>query len=188
MKNFDEYLSGLKLPSFVLIKNLKFEHDYDIDAAIARGEVINYNLSFDALRSEIPKPRFPDDDYKTSLLDSKYGQVSEDELEYDDTIFDITEGEPNDYEIFGESYTIVFLSPPEKDNLLKYLRDRYSKERDLVNIWTSYIDRIHIYPFYSLDVTSDQFIEEISEDFQSLVRKLPKPPDEEEWDELNDYL
>ncbi len=176
------------MPCFVLFKNLRFEHDYDIDASIARGEIIDSDTSCEKLRSAIPRPQFPDDEYKISLLDSKYGHISEDELEFDDTLFDITEGEPDDYEIFGESYTLVFICPPDEEFILKYLSNQYRKEKDLVNIWISYIDRLHIFPFYSLEVTSDKFLENISENFQSIVKELPEPPTKEEWDELIDYL
>ena len=188
MKNFEQYLAGIKLPAYILFKNLKFEHDFDIDASIARGEIIETRDTYYELKEKIPKPKFPEDEYKVSLLDSKYGQINENELEYDDTIFDICEGEPSDFEIFGESYTIVLVCPPDESIILKYLVEQYKKERDLLNIWISYLDRLHIFPFYSLEITSDNFTENLSEDFQNKVKQLPLPPTEEEWDELKEYL
>ena len=188
MKKAEEYLSGIKLPVYVLFRNLRFEHDFDIDSPVARGELVSHHESFDKLKSMIPRPNFPDDEYKISLLDSKYGQITENELEYDDTVFDIAEGGPSDYEIFGESYTIVYFCQPDEEFLVQFLMDIYKKERDLLNIWINYFDRMHIYPFYSLEVTSDNFIESLDEQFRSAVNKLPQPPSTEEWDELNEYL
>lgn len=188
MKNYHEYLSGIKLPSYILFKNLHFEHDFDIDASIARGEIVANDLSYDELYSKIPRPQFPTDEYKVSLLDEKYGQISESELEYDDTVFDIAEGDPNDYEIFGESFTIIFFAPPEEDSIVDFLVNQYQKNRDLVDIYMNYIDRLHIFPFYSLEETSDNFIENLGNRFQEKVRSLPQPPGQDEWDELKEYL
>ena len=154
MKNYNEYLSGIKLPSYILFKNLRFEHDFDIDASIARGEIITSNASYDELYLKVPKPVFPEDEYKLSLLDEKYGQVTENELEFDDTVFDIAEGEPSDYEIFGESYSIIFFCPPQEDYVIQYLTEQYQQNRDLVEIYMNCIDRLHIFPFYSLEFSS----------------------------------
>ena len=188
MKNFSEYLSGIKLPSYILFKNLRFEHDFDIDASIARGEIVATDTSYDELYSKMPRPSFPTDEYKISLLDEKYGQIDEIDLEYDDTVYDIAEGEPNDYEIFGESYTIVFLCPPDEDFIVEYLVQQYQHTRDLVDIYMNYIDRLHIFPFYSLEVNTDSFVENLSENFQQKVRNLQNPPGKDEWEELKDYL
>lgn len=188
MKNFSEYLSGTKLPRYILFRNLSFEHEFDIDASIAKGEIVASDSSYDDLCSNVPKPVFPSDEYKISLLDEKYGQITENELEYDDTVYDLAEGEPNDYEIFGESYTIIFFCPPEQDVIVDYLLKQYQKDRDLVDIYVNCIDRLHIFPFYSLEVTSDNFIDALGEKFQQKIRAIPEPPGQDEWDELKEYL
>jgi hypothetical protein len=188
MKNYDGFFSKLKLPVYILFKNLRFEHDFDFDAPVSRGEIIATGESYDELRKKLAKPVAPVDEYKLSLLDAKYGIIKESELEFDDTIFDITEANPSDYEIFGESFTIVFFCPPDKNQIVKYIVDDYNANRSLVDTWSKCIDRLRIFPFYSLEITSDDFHDEIAADFESSVNSLAKPPAPEDWDALNDYL
>ncbi len=188
MKSYEEYISGLKLPVYILIKNLRFEHDFDIDAPIARGEIIRSGATYQELLNTLPKPEFPVDDYKLSLLDSKYGNIAQDELEFDDSVFDIAEGDPSDFDIFSESYTIVFICPADEEFIVRFLLNEYNREHDLVNIWINCLDRIHIYPFFSLEVTSETLIDNLADKFKSGVKLLPQPPSAEEWEELKDYL
>lgn len=188
MKNYKDRIAGLEFPVFVLFKNLKFEHDFDFDASVSRGEIIYSDKSYQAVKNKLPKPQIPEDEYKQSLLDSKYGRIDENELFFDDTVFDITEGEPCDYEIFGESYTIVWFSPPEEDQIIRYLIDEYRKYKNLVTVWSQYIDRMHLFPFDSLEISSNDFFENITSGFEEGVKSLPQPPSEQEWMELEEYL
>jgi hypothetical protein len=188
MKNPDDFFSKLELPVFILFRNLRFEHDFDIDAPIARGEIIASGSIYEELHKKLSKPAFPVDEYKQSLLDTKYGNIAESELEYDDTIFDITEANPSDYEIFGESFTIVFFCPSDKNKIVKFLVNDFIKHRNLIDIWSKYIDRIRVFPFYSLEASSDDFYDEVTADFEETVSALEQPPSTEDWDELDDYL
>jgi hypothetical protein len=188
MKDFNEYISKLKLPAYILFKNLRFEHDFDLDAPVSRGEIIANGSFYNPLREKLSRPVLPQDDYKQSLLDSKYGQIAENQLEYDDSIYDITEADPNDYEIFGKSFTIVFFCPPDEDLIVQYLTDQYKKDRNLIGIWSNYIDRLHIFPFYSLDISSDDFYENITDKFERALNEMPQPPTKQDWEELDDFL
>ncbi len=187
-KRYSEYIGSKKVPGFILIKNLMFEHQNDLDAPITRGELIGYDSHFGELKKIIPYPSVPEDDYKLSLFDKKFGELRGAKAEFDDSPFDIHEGDPTDYEIFGESYTISWICPPDPEKVSDYLVKRYGEKRNLIIIWDNYIDRMHVFPFYSLETTSDEFYENVCDLFEEKVNEISQPPSEKEWDELNEYL
>lgn len=186
--HFSEFLESVKIPCFVLARNLYFEHEYDLDAPVSRGEIIKCSQQIKEVRQLIPRPVIPEDDYKQSLFEKKIGEMKSANANYDDSPFDLAEGDPNDFEIFGESYTIVWFCPPDVEEVTGFLVNKYRNNRDLIKIWENYIDRMHIYPFYSLELTSDDFYEKICDTFEEKVSSLPDPPSKEEWDKLNDFL
>jgi hypothetical protein len=175
-------------PCFLLIKNLDFEHPSDLDSPVSRGELLGHSTSFDELKKKIPAPQLPDEDYKLSLFEKKFGETKISLAQFDDSPWDIADGEPNDYEIFGESYTIIWVCNPNEDGIAEYLVEQYLMSRDLITIWELYIDRMHIHPYYSLDQTSEDYYENICNAFEYNVNKCKNPPSEEEWDSLNEYL
>jgi hypothetical protein len=187
-KRYSEILESIEKPCFLLIKNLDFEHPEDLDSPISRGEIIAHSKNYDDLRNRIPDPKLPEDDYKLSLFEEKFGEANPAVARFDDSPLDITEGEPNDYEIFGESYTILWLYHYHEDSIADYLVEQYLKSKDLISIWEFYIDRLHIYPSYSLEQTSLDFYEDLCTIFEKKVSSCPNPPSDKEWDELNDYL
>lgn len=183
-----EFLDSLDKPCFLLIKNLDFEHPSDLDSPISRGEILAHSTIFDELKKMIPSPQLPGDDYKLSLFEKKFGEIRISVSQYDDSPWDISEGDPSDYEIFGESYTIIWISEQGEDEIADYLVEQYLKIKDLISIWEFYIDRMHIYPYYSLELTSEDFYENICNTFENRVNECGDPPSDEEWDSLNDYL
>ncbi len=187
-KKYSEYLESVELPRFLLVKNLEFDHENDLDAPISRGEIIDHSNNYDDLKKQIPLPMIPEDDYKLSLFEKKFGELNASIVQFDDSPLDISEGEPNDYEIFGASYSILWICENEADLIIEYLLKQYEKYRELIIIWEFFIDRIHVYPFYSLDEPSDDFYENVCKLFEERVQKLKNPPTEIEWNELNDYL
>jgi hypothetical protein len=187
-KRYSEALESIKKPCFVLIKNLDFEHPEDLDSPVSRGEIIGYSTDYEELRKKIPDPILPEDDYKLSLFEKKFGDMQQSVARFDDSPLDISEGEPNDYEIFGESYTILWICDLEEDSIADFLVQQYLKNRDLISIWEFYIDRMHIYPPYSLEQTSVEYYENLCNEFEERVSSSKSPPSENEWNELNDYL
>ena len=187
-KRYDEFLESLEKPCFVLVKNLDFDHPSDLDSPISRGEILGHNKDIETLRKHIPHPKLPDDDYKLSLFEKKFGELTESVAQYDDSPWDISEGEPNDYEIFNESYTIVWLCDNNENSITDFLVSQYVKLKDLISIWELYLDRMHVFPYDSLEQTSENFYENLCNLFEEKVNDCNDPPDETEWDELNDYL
>lgn len=182
------FLESIEKPCFLLIKNLDFEHPSDMDSPISRGEIVGHSTSFEVLKKMIPAPDLPEDDYKLSLFEKKFGELKASVAQFDDSPWDISEGEPSDYEIFGESYTIIWIYDLNEDGIVDYLVSRYLNLKDLISIWELYIDRMHVIPYYSLEQTSEDYYESVCNAFESSVNECKHPPTEEEWDSLNDYL
>jgi len=187
-KRYSGILESAEKPCFLLIKNLDFEHPEDLDSPISRGEIIAHSNKYDDLRRMIPDPKLPEDDYKLSLFEKKFGEANVAVAQFDDSPLDISEGDPNDYEIFGESYTILWLCDHSEDSIADYLVDQYLKTRDLISIWEYYIDRLHIFPSYSLEETSVDYYENLCNEFEEKVSSCKNPPTDREWNDLNDYL
>ena len=187
-KRISAFLESVEKPCFLLIKNLDFEHPSDLDSPISRGEIVAQSSNFKDLKKMIPPPRLPEDDYKLSLFEKKFGEVKASVAQFDDSPWDISEGDPNDYEIFGESYTIIWLCDLNEDGITGYLVEQYLKLKDLISMWELYFDRMHIFPYYSLEQTSEDYYESICNAFESSVNECKDPPSENEWDSLNDYL
>ena len=183
-----KFLDSLEKPCFLLIKNLDFEHPSDLDSPISRGEILSHSTDYDDLKKMIPNPQLPEDEYKLSLFEKKFGEVRISMAQYDDSPLDISEGDPSDYEIFGESYTIIWICEQKEEEIADYLVAQYLNLKDLISIWEFYIDRMHIYPYYSLDQTSEDYYENICNSFETKVNECRIPPSDEEWDSLNDYL
>ena len=187
-KRYSAFLESVEKPCFILVKNLDFEHPSDLDSPISRGEIITHSENFEILKKKIPIPQLPEDDYKLSLFEKKFGELKVSVARYDDSPWDISEGDPNDYEIFNESYTIIWVCGQDEEEVTAYLVHQYMKLKDLISIWELYLDRMHIYPYYSLEQTSEDFYENICNLFEEKVNECDDPPAEAEWDELNDYL
>lgn len=187
-KRISAFLDSLEKPCFLLIKNLDFEHPSDLDSPISRGEIQAHSTNFNELKKMIPAPQLPEEDYKLSLFEKKFGEIKISVAQYDDSPWDISEGDPNDYEIFGESYTIIWICEQNEDEIADFLVEQYLKLKDLISIWEFYIDRMHVYPYYSLEQTSEDFYENIGNSFENRVNECKNPPSDEEWDSLNDYL
>ena len=187
-KRISEFLESIEKPCFLLVKNLDFEHPSDLDSPISRGEILSHSSNFDELKKMIPAPQLPEDEYKLSLFEKKFGEAKISLAQFDDSPWDISEGDPNDYEIFGESYTIIWICDPGETGIADYLAEQYLKLKDLISIWELYIDRMHFYPYYSLDQSSEDYYETVCNAFESCVNECQDPPSELEWDSLNEYL
>ena len=188
MEKYVEKLNSIKLPQFILVKNIEFEHPEDLDAPLSRGEILQSGSDYDSLKAHIPIPKIPEDEYKLSLYEKKYGDASVIKPEYDDSPMDVSVGDPMDYEIFGSSYTIVWMVPPDEELIVEALINAYAKSRKLIAIYDEFIDRMHVFPFYTLETISDDFYETICSRFEVTAINLKEPTSEKDWDELYEYL
>lgn len=188
-----------ELPVFALFKNLVLEDGYEPDAGIRDYEWMKTNRSLEPLQDQIPQPEFPEAQEQVDLLYEKFGDVlpeDEDEYWFDDSPQQLNE-EIQDTSIFGETYTIAWLCPPDKKRvmsaLMEHLKEATDQYRETVSadhllvVWEEFIDRILFVADQPINYGS-QLITEIKEELPARINKLPNAPTEADWDRFNEEL
>lgn len=203
MTAFEQSIHQLTLPRLILVHNLKFYSLYDQDAPIASGELLGHSEEYARLQKKIPPPPFPSSESGRQLvyefLDVENQAEFEQKAAYNDTVYGLTgDFTPSDSELFGETYTILLLCPPDIPAIVSFLVGRIKalagEEQisfaHLQLVWEQYVDRIHIYPFNAIQrmLIINTLYEDIISEFIEKVQMLPNAPEEEDWEELDEWL
>ncbi len=192
------------LPTFALFKNLVLDDPLAPNSDIDSFEWAQLNPDDDLLKQQVPAPPATTDPAQIALMktadrfanaiDSATGALNADQL-----AFDLTTGHfidrPSDRALFGASYTLVLLCPPNKRAVVAYLiaalKWMAGGERigavHLIALWSGYVDRILFYPD-GPDETDDERWHEIVDDLQLRINRLPNAPAPEAWDDMERYL
>lgn len=188
-----------QLPAFYLFKNLRLEDPFIQDSSIESFEFMQRGDSFYELQNLIPNPEYPEEPALLKLFIHRFGDVlpeDENDYWYDDTPGQLCE-DIQDKDIFGDSYTILWVCPPNKqliiDAIIEHLKAETRGFRDeileshLIDIWNDFIDRIQILS-ESNDIYGSQIISEIKEELPRHINKLPNAPSESTWEEFESNL
>ncbi|MES2766521.1 MAG: hypothetical protein V4642_11660 [Bacteroidota bacterium] len=178
-------LEGKTLPVFALFKNLVFESAWDLPFT----EIVDFDEIFIGQNIDDPILRPPKMEVSQEFLDEleeKYGNTFE---EYYTTFPANLVDEFPDKEIFGTSYTVLCIFPPDVDFTVDYIVDWADKNRnnsgeiDLYTIWNFYLEHLYFFPQFD-DIVGWDFAEKIEEK----LNKLPNPPTKSDWDYLEESL
>jgi hypothetical protein len=188
-----------ELPVFVLLKNLVMEDGYSEDSVISSFEWYKTSKNLKELQAMIPRPKFPKAEEKLDLLYVKFGDVlpeDKDDYYFDDAPAQLDD-DISDIEIFGESYTILWVCPADKEKIiaailehLKKVTDNYKRdvdENNLFDVWSNYLERMWIYA-RDKETFAVQVVSEIKEELPELIARLPNAPDDHTWDEFENML
>jgi hypothetical protein len=118
-------LSEKDLPALVLIKNIRLEdwedwqHPYDI-GKIVSGEYIDHSVSIDDLRELIPEAPTPKTKEQEELFVTKHEEIK-DYYHFDDRLDNWlgVEERIHDIDIFGVSYSIIWLLPNDLSKIIQ---------------------------------------------------------------------
>lgn len=194
-----------RLPVFVLFKDLVLSDPYSFDSEITSCTWARAGDDLERLQHQIPLPTIPDDPGRRRMLaeaerfedyvDPDTGVIDQEGISFDDTLRQLTEP-PTDLAIFGESYTVVWLCPPDLDRVTAAVMDHIerrtkggTKEIDaflLLEVWRDYLDRHHVAAPLS-EEARERWLE-LNGEVEHRIRSLPNAPSEEAWDELERYL
>lgn len=152
-----EQLSSVKLPKLALIKNLKFAEPFREDPVLTEGKLIDTAVTINKLREQIPS-QLPDpfSDQEWELFEYKFGSREKEDAYFTDLPSDLAD-ELADRKIFGESYTILWLVPPDIDAIVKVLRKLPLAGLSPEEIWEGYLDRMIVFPPLCLDKLKEKF-------------------------------
>jgi len=195
-------LNKQNLPIFVLFKNLQFNEgaiSIDIDQ-IKSGEIKACAPYESELEKYIPPSVYPKSPDKQQKFTDKYGDREDVDSSFNTSPFAMIDIDPEDlesttdFDIFGESYTILWVCSNNVDETVNTLIQHTIKLADsrqstigdqITNIWIYYIDCISINSddkdFDSLDF---DFI--VKEEYKNQISKLPNAPTQADWDYLDE--
>jgi hypothetical protein len=190
-----EYLADKPLPSFVLLKNANLKFTLGKGYLISHFETVEWSEYFEPLLLKIPKPQLQQNREAKELANYRF---SEEELK--DGVFHFDNlpsgllSESNDQVVFGESYTIFWVIPPDKEAVLGLVCEKLEKEahgkisaEQLKNLWDSCIDRIFIRYDEHSDITEIALLmQDLQEKLIERISGLDKAPTEEAWEVLNE--
>lgn len=203
-----ERLQALEKPCFALFRNLPAAVDLEpAEATIRRGEAefIAASKHFNALLRLVPEPcKLADEalvDWSWVELLIRSNRLNEGNLEPQyDTSYASRAGywegceEIKDEEVFGDSYTIVWLCSYDIDQVVasavEYYLHRnpqpgYSAGWILLDLWQTRLDRICLLD----DVMENyEFFQEAETAISEALDRLPNGPSKEGWDALEKFL
>lgn len=196
MSSFQEYLKDKALPGWAMLCNAEISFVPGEGSRIDSFEDARWSNSFSALRDLIPSPVLLDTREARELSSYRF---SEEELKsgafsYNDKPAALT-NEASDQELFGESWTIFWVVPPDKEAVIAAMLDVLEKESGgskisaelLKQVWNNYLERI----FFRLNGDEDMFemhllYDEIFNEVVERIQGLTNAPDEDSWAVLNE--
>ena len=194
---FLEYLADKQIPGFALLKNVTIENVPRKGMRISGFDESHYADSYGALQQLIPSPILLDTRETKEQASYKYSkaQLSAAQFIFDDLPVSLT-NESSDRELFGESYTIFWVVPAEKEVILELLLADFKANpegqitAEQINAtWQEKLNRLFFHFTGEADTIHLAVIqEEIEEDLIEAINSLPNAPEESAWEILNEDI
>lgn len=194
---FLEYLADKQIPGFALLKNITIENVPRKGMRISGFDESYYADSYGALQQMLPSPKLLKTREAKEQASYKYSEkdLEEANFVFDDLPVSLT-NESSDRELFGESYTIFWVVPAEKEVILELLLADFNANPDIQitaeqikTTWHEKLNRIFFHFTGDADTAHLAMIqEEIEEDLIELISNLPNAPVESAWEILNEDI
>ena len=194
---FLEYLADKQIPGFALLKNVTIENVPRKGMRISGFDESHYADSYSALQQLIPSPKLLDTREAKEQASYKYSkaQLSAAQFIFDDLPVSLT-NESSDRELFGDSYTIFWVVPAEKEVILELLLADFKANpegqitAEQINAtWQEKLNRLFFHFTGEADTIHLAVIqEEIEEDLIEAINSLPNAPEESAWEILNEDI
>lgn len=197
MNILQEFLKDKDLPGWLLIHNARLEMISDGSLMVSDASQLYWSHNFDELQKQIPSAKVMATPEAKELASYRF---SDDELKNGTFQFNnfpmALADEGNDFDIFGECYTIFWVCEPELEKVCELLMKTFSNKcsgkvlpEHIRWFWNDYLDRIYFRtsgeadPF-QLATLQDDIITNIID----AINALPEPPEEEAWNVLNEWF
>ncbi len=189
-----QFLADKPLPGYALLKNAKTRLVPGLGYQVYTFDDAHWSLSIAELQATLPKP---------TLLSSKEAKelaswrFSEDEIANHQFSFNTLPSalvnEAGDQELFGESYTIFWVSEPNTEWLVNAVCSLFPADSStpisaevLREVWGNTMDRLFFRQSgedgLELHMLADEMIDAVIE----AINNLPNAPDPSAWEALNE--
>jgi hypothetical protein len=194
---FLEYLADKQIPGFALLKNVTIENVPRKGMRISGFDESHYADSYGVLQQMLPIPSLLSTREAKEQASYKYSEkeLKEANFVFDDLPVSLT-NESSDRELFGESYTIFWVVPAEKELILELLladlkanSESQITAEQIKATWHEKLNRLFFHFSGEADTIHLAMIqEEIEEDLIEAINNLPNAPDESSWEILNEDI
>jgi hypothetical protein len=157
----------------------------------------HYADSCGALQLMIPSPKLLETREAREQASYKYSEkeLKEANFVFDDLPVSLT-NESSDRELFGESYTIFWVVPADKEVIMELLLADFKANPEhqitaeqIKATWQEKLNRIFFHFTGEADTIHLAIIqEEIEEDLIEAITSLPNAPEESSWEILNEDI
>lgn len=192
---FLEYLNDKSLPGFALLKNTQIAQVPRQGARIVGFDEAHWSQSIADLRAMFPKPLLLQTREAKEQASYKFSeeQLKNGDFSFEDLPISLT-NESSDRELFGESYTIFWCVPADKEAVISLLIAELSSDETteitgemLKKLWDEKVNRIFLHYTGEVDVLAHGLLQdELHEELIEAINALPNAPSEDAWDALNE--
>ncbi|MCB0819536.1 MAG: hypothetical protein KDC13_02850 [Bacteroidetes bacterium] len=191
-----EIISQKELPGWLLLKNAGIGRAEGMGQRISGFDAHFWETSFEAILAHIPKPVLLNNKEARELASWRFSdeEIAEGRFSFD-TQPNALMNEGNDKDVFGESWSVFWAVPADKDLIIKYVCDALVElagdgkinESHIEQVWNSRVSRMFIAHNDDLDGFALMEIHQaVDEELIEAVNQLPCAPDESAWEVLED--
>ena len=194
---FLEYLTDKQIPGFALLKNVTIENVPRKGMRISGFDESHYADSYGALHQLIPIPKLLETREAKEQASYKYSEADlrAANFVFDDLPLSLT-NESSDRELFGESYTIFWVVPADKEAIMELLLADFKANPEsqitaeqIKALWQEKLNRLFFHFSGEADTIHLALIqEELEEDVIEAINNLPNAPEESAWEVLNEDI
>ena len=194
---FLEYLADKQIPGFALLKNVIIENVPRRGMRISGFDESHYADSYSALQQLIHIPKLLETREAKEQASYKYSEADlrDANFVFDDLPLSLT-NESSDRELFGESFTIFWVVPADKEVIMELLLADFKAypesqitAEQIKTTWHEKLNRLFFYFTGDGDTIHLALIqEELEEDLIEAINNLPNAPDESAWEVLNEDI
>lgn len=190
-----EVLADKPIPGWILIKNAIIAGDDGSGHRISSFDEHHYSTSFDELIAKMPKAILQDTREAKEYASYRFSEAEIKAGEYQFNSLPIAlMNEGSDKELFGESWTLFWVVPPSKDEVIElvcaYLRENAEEKisADLIHTcWDERVNRLFFRHNEELDMMELMHLyQDLHDELIPAVNALECAPDEENWEILNE--
>ena len=197
-QEFQKIFGKSKLPRFYLIKNLSIGSiNLESTKAFVNGEIISSSKDCYELQKLIPKVKIPTDECSSYKLLENYDCIPK-EIRFDDSpyaLFDEAKiDEYSDKELFGKSYTIVWVCNDNPEVILKEIISHIKNEimtnnkdciKVLLEAWQNYHDRLCI---FTEKKNAEDIKNKVTKGFKIIIANIEGHPTEYQWNQFEQKM